>query len=143
MPSIDPTPAQLEDLAARVATVTGPIRMINLLRFREVADYGDAPDPAETGSSTGAEAYARYGQVAMAEVAAVGGSQFEAAAAHMTVIGPEDESWDLSKEGQHEGNNPQRLPRVFGASGQAGLDVLGNVVRCFHSFFFLCHVISL
>lgn len=95
MPSIDPTPAQLEDLAARVATVTGPIRMINLLRFREVADYGDAPDPAETGSSTGAEAYARYGQVAMAEVAAVGASQFEAAAAHMTVIGPEDESWDL------------------------------------------------
>jgi hypothetical protein len=45
MPSIDPTPAQLEDVAARAATMTGPIRMINLLRFRDVADYGDRPDP--------------------------------------------------------------------------------------------------
>lgn len=80
---------------ARAETMTGPIRMINLLRFRDVADYGDAPDPAEEGKSTGAEAYARYGAIAMAEVAAVGGRQFEAATAHMTVIGPEDEAWDL------------------------------------------------
>ncbi len=95
MPSIDPTPRQLEDLAGLAAQVTGPIRMLNLLRFREIADYGNAPDPGENGPSTGAEAYGRYGEVAMQEVAAVGGSQFEAAAAHMTVIGPEDEAWDL------------------------------------------------
>lgn len=95
MPTIDPTAAQLEEVMARAATMTGPIRMINLLRFREVADYGDAPDPAESGASTGAEAYGRYGEVAMREVAAVGGRQFEAATAHMTVIGPEDDHWDL------------------------------------------------
>jgi len=95
MPSIDPTSAQLEEVASRASTMTGPIRMINLLRFRDVADYGDVADPAESGSSTGAEAYGRYGEIAMREVAAVGGSQFEAAAAHMTVIGPEDETWDL------------------------------------------------
>ncbi len=95
MPSIDPTPAQLEDFAVRAATMAGPIRMVDLLRFRDVADYGDAPDPGESGLSTGAEAYARYGQVAMREVAAVGGHQFEAATSHMTVIGPEDETWDL------------------------------------------------
>ncbi len=40
MPSIDPTPAQLEDFAARAATMTGPIRMVNLLRFRDVAVRG-------------------------------------------------------------------------------------------------------
>ncbi len=56
MTSIDPTAAQLEDFAARAATVTGPIRMVNLLRFHDVADYGDAADPGETGPSTGAEA---------------------------------------------------------------------------------------
>lgn len=95
MPSIEPTPTQLEALAERAATLTGPIRMVNLLRFREVADYGDAPDPGAGGPSTGAEAYGRYGEIAMKEVAAVGGSQFEAAVGQMTVIGPEDDVWDL------------------------------------------------
>ncbi len=95
MASIEPTPAQLEDFAARVDTVEGPIRMVNLLRFRDVADYGDRPDPGENGPSTGAEAYGRYGMVAISEVAGVGGRQFEAGTAHMNLIGPEDERWDL------------------------------------------------
>lgn len=95
MPSIEPTAAQLEDFASRVDTVDGPIRMINLLRFREVADYGDVADPGENGASTGAEAYGRYGAIAITEVAAVGGRQFEAGTAHMTLIGPDDEQWDL------------------------------------------------
>ena len=69
--------------------------MVNLLRFRGVADYGDLPDPGANGPSSGAEAYGRYGEIALREVAAVGGSQFEAAAAKMTVIGPEDDVWDL------------------------------------------------
>ena len=63
MPSIDPTPAQLEELAERAATLTGPIRMVNLLRFREIADYGGLPDPGSEGPSTGAEAYGRYGEI--------------------------------------------------------------------------------
>ncbi len=95
MASIDPTAAQIEQVMADSATHTGPIRMINLLKFRDQADYGDLPDPAESGTSTGAEAYARYGEVAMAEVQNVGGSQFYAGLADMTVIGPESESWDL------------------------------------------------
>jgi len=95
MASIDPTPAQLEEVAAKIATVDGPIRMMNLLRFRDVAAYDDGADPNGPGQSSGAEAYGRYGEVAMAEVAAVGGRQFEAGQAHMTVIGPEDEMWDL------------------------------------------------
>ena len=95
MASIDPTADQIEQIIADVGTKTGLIRMINLLKFREQADYGDVPDPAEDGISTGAEAYARYGEVAMAEVQNVGGSQFYAGIADMTVIGPESESWDL------------------------------------------------
>jgi uncharacterized protein (DUF1330 family) len=95
MASIDPIADQIEQIIADVGTKTGPIRMINPLEFREEADYGDATDPAEDGTSTGAEAYARYGEVAMAEVQNVGGSQFYAGIADMTVIGPESESWDL------------------------------------------------
>jgi len=95
MASIDPTRAQIDQVIADSGSKTGPIRMINLLKFREVANYGDLPDPAEGGASTGVEAYARYAEVAMAEVQKVGGSQFYSGIADMTVIGPESESWDL------------------------------------------------
>jgi hypothetical protein len=53
MASIDPTADQIEQIIADVGTKTGPIRMINLLKFREQADYGDATDPAEDRASTG------------------------------------------------------------------------------------------
>jgi hypothetical protein len=86
MASIDPTADQIEQIIADVGTKTGPIRMINLLEFREEADYGDVPDPAESGTSTGAEAYARYAEVAMAEVMNVGGSQFYAGLADTRII---------------------------------------------------------
>ncbi len=92
-PSINPSAAQIERVAADAASNTRPIRMINLLKFHDQADYGDAA--AEHGPCTGAEAYARYGAVAMGEVRAVGGSQFYSGVADMTVIGPESESWDL------------------------------------------------
>jgi len=95
MASVDPSAAQIEKVVADSATITGPIRMINLLKFREEADYGDTADPAVSGKSTGAQAYARYGEVAMGQVQSVGGSQFYAGLADMTVIGPESESWDL------------------------------------------------
>lgn len=91
---IDPTADALARVQADAqGTDDGPIRMINLLRFRDVADYGDRPDPAgESAPSTGAEAYRRYAAVAIAEVEAVGGSQFYYATVHQTVIG--DEEWD-------------------------------------------------
>lgn len=95
MAHIDPSSDTFAQLAADAETKRGPIRMINLLKFKDVADYGDQPDPSTTGSpSTGAEAYARYGANTMGELAPVGGTVFYAAAADMTVIGPEDEQWD-------------------------------------------------
>ena len=57
MTYIDPTADMITRLAADAETIRGPIRMINLLKFNDIADYGDQPDPSETGSpSTGAEA---------------------------------------------------------------------------------------
>lgn len=96
MPYIDPTPEAITKVLADAEANDGPIRMINLLKFKDVADYGDQPDPAgDAGPSTGAEAYGRYGAVALPLVATVGGSQFYSAAAHQTVIGPADEEWDM------------------------------------------------
>lgn len=93
MPYVDPDAEAIQQVLAD-AEDPQPIRMINLLKFKDVADYGDVADPAgDNGPSTGADAYRRYGETAMAEVAAVGGSQFYAAASHQTVIGPEE--WDL------------------------------------------------
>ncbi len=95
MPHIDPSSEAFAKVVADAKTMSGPIRMINLLKFKDVADYGDVPDPAGEGApSTGAEAYARYGRVAVGEIATVGGSIFYAAQADMTVIGPSEEDWD-------------------------------------------------
>jgi len=54
-PAIDPTAAQVRDL--RDNGPDGPIVMLNLLKFREAANY---PQGHEHTGSTGREAYARY-----------------------------------------------------------------------------------
>ncbi len=96
MPHIDPTSEQFLRIVEDAATIATPIRMLNLLKFRDIADYGDTPDPAgDDGPSTGAEAYGRYGEFAAAAVASVGGSFFYYGMADMTVIGPETEDWDV------------------------------------------------
>jgi uncharacterized protein (DUF1330 family) len=68
---INPTPEQLEAVVA--AHGDGPVQMLNLLKYRERAvydaEYGGDPSP----DCTGAEAYQRYGEVAIAHVAKRGG----------------------------------------------------------------------
>jgi uncharacterized protein (DUF1330 family) len=67
---INPTPTQLDAVVA--AHPSGPIQMVNLLKFRERADYpADYEGPGS--ECTGAEAYQRYGEVAMSHVAKRGG----------------------------------------------------------------------
>ena len=90
MTSINPTAEQIGALR-RERPEDGPIVMINLLRYRDQADYppGSGHDPC-----TGREAYARYGSLVTAEVAAVGGHMSWAGAVAQTVIGPGTERWD-------------------------------------------------
>lgn len=95
MAHIDPSSEAIATIAADAKTIDTPIRMLNLLKFRQTANYAEGQDPTgDDQPSTGAAAYARYGATAMAEVAAVGGSLFYGAAADMTVIGPAEEQWD-------------------------------------------------
>lgn len=96
MAVIDPSPDAMAQVLADAERLTGPVRMVNLLRFRDVADYGDLPDPAgDAGPSTGAEAYGRYGEVAFAELVAVGAKPVYYGRADQLLVGPPDEHWDV------------------------------------------------
>ena len=83
---IDPTK---ETFAAfRAKDRPGPIHMLNLVRFREIAAYPDGRQ------ATGAEAYAAYGRDSLPVFTRLGGrvvwrGRFE----HM-LIGPGEEAWD-------------------------------------------------
>jgi uncharacterized protein (DUF1330 family) len=86
--SIEPSLAQFQQLAA--ADDDGPVIMINLLRFKELADGIHAKDEI-----SGAEAYVRYGAAAASFLERAGGRILLAVAAEQSVIGPEDGEWDL------------------------------------------------
>lgn len=83
MASIEPTPEQLTRLAE--ADLEGPVVMLNLLRFREAGVDGES----------GEEAYRRYGEAVAENLAKVGASVLHLARCSNTVIGPDDEHWDL------------------------------------------------
>ncbi|MBK5109865.1 MAG: DUF1330 domain-containing protein [Thermoleophilia bacterium] len=85
-PAIDPTADQIAVLTA--STDTGPIRMINLLRFKDAADGIDA-------GVSGAEAYGRYGTAAAPFLEKAGGRVLVAAACEDSIIGPEALEWDM------------------------------------------------
>ena len=80
-------------LAAAAAIPTDqPVVMINLLRFRERADYGDRTDVAPC---SGRDAYfQRYGVVSTPLVKADGAKIFWLGKIMASVIGPPDERWD-------------------------------------------------
>jgi len=66
----------------------GPIQMLNLVRFRERAQYADGRE------ATGAEAYREYAKASAEVFARVGGRQQWIGRFEQTVIGPESERWD-------------------------------------------------
>ncbi|MFV0257353.1 MAG: DUF1330 domain-containing protein [Acidimicrobiales bacterium] len=75
--------------------LTGPVTMLNLLRFRTVADYGAFPDLAPAAPISGRDAYDRYIEHTLPFLEASGGSvMFLGEGGHM-FIGPPDERWDL------------------------------------------------
>lgn len=86
MPTIVPTQQQLAELSS--SSDDGPVVMLNLLRFKEMADGVDE-------GLTGAQAYARYSQATEPFLAGVGGRLRAALRAEQTVVGPDDAEWDL------------------------------------------------
>lgn len=72
-----------------------PIHMLNLVRFREHAEYPKGHPLAGKGLS-GAEAYAEYGRASGPVFARVGGTVVWRGRMEAIVIGPSDEKWDAA-----------------------------------------------
>lgn len=69
----------------------GPFVMVNLLKFKETAEYADGSDA----DLSGARAYARYGKAVQACLAAVDGRQIYAGPVTGLMIGEVEELWDM------------------------------------------------
>ena len=76
--------------------ITGPVVMLNLLRFREVADYSAAPHLAPETPISGAEAYRRYIEHTLPHLEKSGGSLLFLGQGGNFLIGPTDERWDAA-----------------------------------------------
>lgn len=74
--------------------ITGPIMMLNLLRFNEVADYSDFPDLVPAEPISGREAYERYMAHSAPHLEAAGSEILFSGSADRFLIGPQDERWD-------------------------------------------------
>lgn len=76
--------------------IQGEVVMLNLLRFREVADYSSTPHLAPPEPITGEQAYRRYMELAEPFVRAGGGSLLFMGRGGPFLIGPPDERWDAA-----------------------------------------------
>ena len=68
-----------------------PIYMVNLLKFKDKAEYEDGRET----DLTGAEAYAIYGAETQAHLAKVGGSGVFSGRASRLMLGEVEELWDV------------------------------------------------
>lgn len=81
---VEPTQDQLRQLLEDDRDT--PVVMLNLLRFKEDAGSG----------GTGADSYRRYGDRVASHLARVGAEVVWRGRCDQTVIGPDDERWDLA-----------------------------------------------
>jgi len=87
-----PTKEQIQALLADPAET--PVVMLNLLRFRALADYSASPALAPATPISGAEAYARYIAHTMPYLRRSGGDLMFLGEGGQFLIGPADERWD-------------------------------------------------
>jgi uncharacterized protein (DUF1330 family) len=73
-----------------------PIAALNLFQFNARAEYapGDEEYGTEAANVTGEEAYARYGAIAGAILAELGGRVVFSSPVDQVMIGPSDQRWD-------------------------------------------------
>jgi hypothetical protein len=75
--------------------IQGPVVMLNLLRFRDEADYAASPELAPAAPISGRAAYDRYVRHTMPFLKDTGGSLELLAVGGHYFVGPADERWDL------------------------------------------------
>ncbi|MGD8681056.1 MAG: hypothetical protein PVJ33_11860 [Lysobacterales bacterium] len=89
---LNPTDVQGARLFSKAGA--GSVTMLNLLRFREEADYSACPELAPPERCTGREAFRRYVDHTLPLLERSGGELVLLADADRWFIGPEDEHWD-------------------------------------------------
>lgn len=89
-------PTQESGRAFMMRGISGSVVMLNLLRFREVADYSATPDLAPPEPVSGAEAYRLYIQHTLPYLEASGGEVVFLGEGGQFLIGPAGERWDMA-----------------------------------------------
>lgn len=90
---IEPTQESGAALFAR--DIPGEVVMLNLLRFRAVADYSANPELAPIAPISGKEAYQKYMDFTLPFLKASGGDVLFTGEGGRYLIGPQAEGWDL------------------------------------------------
>lgn len=76
--------------------LSGPVVMLNLLRFRETADYSGHPGLAPAMPISGAQAFDRYIEHTLPFLRESGGDVLFSGEGGPFLIGPPDERWDMA-----------------------------------------------
>lgn len=76
--------------------ISGEVVMLNLLRFRAVADYSANPELMPSEPITGAEAYQKYIDHTLPFLRKSGGDLIFLGKGSKYLIGPQQEQWDLA-----------------------------------------------
>jgi len=75
--------------------MSGSVVMLNLLRFREVADYSATPELAPATAISGEDAYRIYMKHTRPHIEKAGGELVFIGKGGHPLIGPSDEHWDV------------------------------------------------
>ena len=89
---VEPTQDAVRDFVRR--GIKGPVVMLNLLRFRPVADYSAHPHLAPSEPISGATAFERYVALTLPHLEASGGALTFLGEGGPFLIGPAGERWD-------------------------------------------------
>jgi hypothetical protein len=76
--------------------IAGSVVMLNLLRFRAIADYSQAPELSPATPISGSEAYQKYIAHTLPYLKESGGELLFVGAGGAFLIGPSDERWDMA-----------------------------------------------
>ena len=91
---LDATEESAIELFSR--NITGEVVMLNLLRFRELADYSDFPDLAPENPISGRDAFQKYIDHTLPFLHETGGDINFLGEGGKYFVGPQDERWDLA-----------------------------------------------
>ena len=89
-------PSRVNGAAVFGRGIEGPVVMLNLLRFRDVADYSASPELAPDAPITGADAFDVYIDHALPHLHDSGGELLFLGFGGPFLIGPEGQGWDCA-----------------------------------------------